>query len=95
MGIIDQTLPTDGGSRFLEIHPHYNFHLSGEFLPQGRQLCAVFKRSLYVMDRARTGHYQQPGIFLLQYSRDILAAGHDRPVGGFGSWQLCFKRVRR
>lgn len=59
IGVVDQTLPADGGPRLLEIHAHHDQQILRELLFGRGQALRVFQRCARVVDRTRPDHDQQ------------------------------------
>ena len=64
--IIDQSLPSDRGSRFFEIDAHENAEHIGEFLAEAGQTARVVERGLGVVDRTGTNDGQKAFVAPLQ-----------------------------
>ncbi len=79
--IVDQTLPANGGARFLEIHPHDDNQVFGEALGLLRQLLRIIHRQIVVVDRTGADDDQQAIVSTVQHAVYGLTGG----IGGLGS----------
>ena len=94
MRVVDQTLPTNGGARLLEINTHYDLHLAGQLFAKRIQLSGVLQRPCHIMNRARSRHHQQPRVLLLEDASNRIAAPNDRGAGRLGHRQFRFQSAR-
>lgn len=71
--IVDQALPSDRRSGFLEIGTHYDAEIIGEFVREVEQSVCIFQSRFGVMDRARS-HHDQESVILLRNDSDGITA---------------------
>ncbi|GAA0031110.1 hypothetical protein BROWWM01_52420 [Bradyrhizobium ottawaense] len=95
IGIVDQALPTDGGARLLEIDPHYDFELVGEFLAQAREPLGIFERGLGVMHRAGADHDQQAVVLAIEDCVDGVTRSHHHARRGERPRDFAHHLIRR
>src|SRR5690606_36968784 len=59
VGIVDQALPADGGTRLLEVHAHHQEQGVGDFRGELLQALCIFQGGLHVVDGAGADHQEQ------------------------------------
>jgi hypothetical protein len=92
MRIVDQAFPTNGGTWFLEIDPHDNPEVRGQFVDCGLQKCRILARSLGVVNRARTDDDKQTMILATENVADLRAGLINRGRCFFGDWHFFFEK---
>ena len=73
IGVVDQTLPADGGAGLLEICAHDDAEVFGELASDFFQTTGVFKGRVGVMDGAGTDHDEQTVVTLLDDLNGFIA----------------------
>lgn len=77
VGVVDQTLPSNGGTGLLEVGAHNNAEVVGESLGDSLEALAVLDSGLGVVDRAGSNDNEKAVIALLDHINSLLAAGAD------------------
>src|SRR5438445_3260959 len=95
MRIVNQALPANACTGFLEIDPHNNPEIRGQFVYCGLEQCCIFACSLGVVNRARAHNDKQAMIFALENVADLHASLIDRGRGLVGHRHFFFEEDRR
>lgn len=96
VGVVDETLPADGGTGLLEVGAHDNQQLILVLLLHLHEAIAVFEGHFRVVDGAGTDDNQQTatvGVCALDDSNSLLTTFHDRSPGLLRHGDLMLKEV--
>ena len=99
VGVVDQTLPADGGTGLLEVGTHDDAQVLGQLVGDLLQATSVLESSVGVVDGAGADHDQQTVIALLDNLDGLIATpanGLNGAVGLFmeGSSVFAFANVK-
>ena len=95
VGVVDEPLPADGGSRLLEVDAHDHAEVPGHLVGQGPEPAPVVERRHGVVDRARPDHHDEPVVLAVEDARDLLAAAADGHGGRLAERELLEQDRRR
>lgn len=96
VGVVDETLPADGGTGLLEVGAHDNQQLILVLLLHLHEAIAVFEGHFRVVDGARADDNQQTatvGVCSLDDSNSLLTTFHDRLPGLLRHGDFMLKEV--
>ena len=91
IGIVDQTLPTDGGAWLFEIHAHHNDQLVFQFFFDRGEFCRVFVRRFRIMNRAWADDGKQTIVFAVEHIADFLTGLQHQIAHLIGEWNFLQK----
>ena len=94
-GIVDQSLPADGGARLLEIDAHHDLEAVGQLLAQGDEAFGVFHGGGGIVHRAGADDDQKAVIGSVQDRVDGVARRHHDSRRGQGARYLAHDLLRR
>ena len=92
--IVDQTLPTDSGTRLLEIHAHNDQQTIVQLALHRGKLLGILMRGLGIMNGTRAHNDQQTVIAPAQHITDLLTRRTHQLAHLLGERQLAQKRAR-
>jgi hypothetical protein len=73
VGIVDQTLPADGGTGLLKVGAHDDAEVLGELVGELLEAASIFEGSVGIVDGARANHDQETVIALLNDLDGLIA----------------------
>src|ERR1022692_3288213 len=74
VGIVDQSLPPDGGAGLLEVNAHHDAQLGGELCNSVLEQARVIPRSLGVVNGTRPAHHQQTTVPAAENLTNLMAS---------------------
>src|ERR1017187_10015469 len=95
VGIVDQSLPSDGGAGLLEVDAHHNAQFRGELRDGAPEQSRIVPRSLGVVNGTRSGHHQETAVSAAENLANLMARLVDGCRGFLGGGHLLLQKDRR
>ena len=93
--VVDQALPADGGTRFLEIDAHDQIQGVGHFFGQRLEALGVFVGSLEVVDRAWPDYHEEAVVGAVENVTNDFAALGDGLQGSVAQGDFALELIGR
>ncbi|KAH3666290.1 hypothetical protein OGAPHI_004479 [Ogataea philodendri] len=93
--IVDQSFPTNSGTRLLKVSSHDNVQVSLDLFSEAGQTVTVVQSSSRVVDRTWSNHNQQSVVFATQDIAGIFSAFQNVFLRFGAQWELVLKKIWR